>query len=63
MAHVWSAMSPKDRTAWRAAAGAAGLKISGYNLWLHCATTNDTDILTTINRQTGSNLALQATEI
>ena len=63
MAHVWRSMPLTDRAAWTAAAAAAHIRISGYNLWMHCATTGDEDILATINRQTGSDLTLQTRTI
>jgi len=59
VAALWTAMPPADRARWAAAAAAAHLCITGYNLWMHCATTADVDILATIEAKTGIHLALQ----
>ena len=58
-AALWSAMTPNDRNKWAAATAAAHLCISAYNLWMHCVTTWDLDLLATISRKTGITLNLR----
>jgi len=61
IAQLWSSMQPENRVAWTAAARKLRLRITGFNLFIHCFSTNDQPLLDTINAQAGSTLSLQTT--
>lgn len=50
---LWRSVPANTRMAWNSAAHAAHLCISGHNLFIFYYTTGRTDILRTIERQTG----------
>ena len=52
----WNHLSPEQRAAWLAAAEAARLKITGYNLFVWYHLTNDRAAIATIEHQTGIQL-------
>jgi hypothetical protein len=58
VAAVWAALPHSAKAEWQLAAQTARLRITAYNLFMHCHTTQDQAILDTINNQTGSNLQL-----
>lgn len=50
---IWQTMTPTEKQRWNAAADAAALRITGYNLFTFWALTGDEAIIDTIARQTG----------
>jgi len=52
-AKTWRAGPQYKRNQWELAARRAGLKITGYNLWVYTHVTRDRSILPAIERQTG----------
>ncbi len=49
----WSHLATTQKQQWEAAAKGAGLKITGYNLYVHWVMIRDDSILATISRQSG----------
>lgn len=56
VAMSWRALSATQRQAWQQAADAAGLRVTGYNLFLWYQRTRDAATIATIERQTGISL-------
>lgn len=52
----WRALSPEAREAWSRAALHAGLRVTGYNLFLWYQRTLDRPTIETIERQSGESL-------
>lgn len=52
----WSHLTPAQREQWEAAAKGAGLKITGYNLYVHWVMIRDDETLKTVSRQSGIGL-------
>lgn len=51
-AYAWQNLDAGVRKNWLAAADAAGLRISGYNLWIYYYLTYDRPVIRTIEAQT-----------
>ena len=56
IARLWSALSDPQRAAWLQAGRAAGLNITGYNLFVWYQYTQDHDVIHTVERQSGITL-------
>jgi len=56
VAMAWAALSPAKRAAWLAASRRAGLKITGYNLFLYWNSKGDSAAVRTVENQSGINL-------
>ena len=56
VAIAWQGLTPDTRAAWLAAARKAGLRITGYNLFLWYNHTRDTAVIRTVEHQTGITL-------
>lgn len=54
--YVWRTLPPDVQATWQAAAIAAALRITGYNLFVHWITKQDHEVIHTIERQSGINL-------
>lgn len=55
-AAAWTALGMGRRSDWTAAARAARLSVSGYNLWMSTMLRGDTTTALTVQRQTGIDL-------
>lgn len=55
-AMAWRGLTPAQRSAWSRAAPAAGLRISGYNLWVHYQRYKDDEIIRGVERRSGEQL-------
>lgn len=53
---TWKALTPKRRADWELASKQAGLRITGYNLFIYFFTTADQATINTIEQQTGLKL-------
>jgi hypothetical protein len=62
-ANAWTAMDSQTKQQWRDTARLAHLNITAYNLWIHCATTADEEILAQTAHETGITLTLQTRNI
>lgn len=53
---AWQALGAINQTVWNAAAAAANLRISGFNLFSYLYVTGDESVIETIEHQTGLSL-------
>jgi hypothetical protein len=52
-AETWLRFSPEQRALWETASKRAGLRITGYNAWVHIQLAHDQAWYATLRRQTG----------
>lgn len=62
LGRLWQTLSVQDRNAWELAARAAGLRITGYNLYTYSVLRRDRAAVATIEHQSGIGLAWPGNE-